>query len=180
MWRRWLKTKWRLRLSTLMLLIIIFGMAVALVLQQQREARLRSTLRSALRSASNANDEAIQVALNDPFDAKLIKAAPTGGTLGIVTVDPPIDAKLISGPTLGLLLQAIKRATRNGVLWDGIPIFVDQIGLQEVGRTMNSPVTVSSNAVPIRKALKDALDQLKLCYVVKDGWMLITSKESIP
>jgi hypothetical protein len=153
MWRRWLKTKRRLRLSTLMLLIIIFGMAVALVLQQQREARLRS----ALRSARNANEEAIRVALDQPF-----------------------DAKLIPGPTLALLLQEIKRVTRNGVLWDGIPIFVDPIGLQEAGRTMNSPVTVSSKAVPIRKALEDALGQLKLDYVVKDGWMLITSKESIP
>ena len=174
MWRRWLKTKRRLRLSTLMLLIIIFGMAVTLVLQQQREARLRS----ALRSASNANEEAIQVALDQPFDAKLIKATPTGGTLGIVALDQPFDAKLIPRPTLALLLQEIKRVTRNGVLWDGIPIVVDPIGLQEAGRTMNSPVTVSSKAVPIRKALKDALGQLKLLYTVKDGWLLITSDVS--
>jgi hypothetical protein len=162
MWRRWLKTKMRLRLSTLILLIIIFGMAVTLVLQQQGEARLRS----ALRSARNANEEAIRVALDQPFDAKLIPR-----------------------PTLALLLQEvkrvtrngeIKRVTRNGVLWDGIPIFVDPIGLQEAGVTMNSPVTVSSKAVPIRKALEDALGQLKLVYTVKDedGFLLITSKES--
>jgi hypothetical protein len=176
MWRRWLKTTRRLRLSTLMLLIIIFGMAVALVLQQQREARLRS----ALRSARNANEEAIRVALDQPFDAKLIKAKATGGALGIVALDQPFDAKLIPGPTLALLLREIKWVTRNGVLWDGIPIFVDPIGLQEAGQTMNSPVTVSSEVVPIRKALEDALGQLKLCYVVKDGWILITSKESIP
>ena len=53
MWRRWLKTKMRLRLSTLSLIIIIFGMAVTLVLQQQREARLRSALRSARNAASD-------------------------------------------------------------------------------------------------------------------------------
>jgi hypothetical protein len=176
MWRRWLKTKMRLRLSTLILLIFIFGMAVTLVLQQQREARLRS----ALRSARNANEEAIRVALDQPLDAKLIKATATGGALGIVALDQPLDAQLIPGPTLALLLQEIKRVTRNGVLWDGIPTFVDPTGLQEAGVTMNSPVTVSSKAVPIRKALEDALGQLKLVYVVKDGWMLITSKESIP
>ena len=168
MWRRWLKTKMRLRLSTLILLIIIFGMAVTLVLQQQREARLRSALRSARNAAS---DKAILMALDQPFDAKLIPR-----------------------PTLALLLQEIKRVTSNdwevtsngwvvtsnGGLWDGIPIYVDRIGLQEAGVTMNSPVTVSSKAVTIRKALQDALGQLKLCYTVKDGWMLITSKESIP
>ena len=163
MWRRWLKTKMRLRLSTLILLIIIFGMAVTLVLQQQREARLRSALRSARNAAS---DKAILMALDQPFDAKLIPR-----------------------PTLALLLQEIKRVTSNGDLWevtsngglwDGIPIYVDRIGLQEAGVTMNSPVTVSSKAVTIRKALQDALGQLKLVYFVKDGFMMITSKESIP
>ena len=161
MWRRWLKTKMRLRLSTLILLIIIFGMAVTLVLQQQMEARLRSALRSARNAAS---DKAILMALDQPFDAKLIPR-----------------------PTLALLLQEIKRVTSNGWvvtsnggLWDGIPIYVDRIGLQEAGVTMNSPVTVSSKAVTIRKALQDALGQLKLFYTVKDGWMLITAKESIP
>ena len=154
MWRRWLKTKMRLRLSTLILLIIIFGMAVTLVLQQQREARLRSALRSARNAAS---DKAILMALDQPFDAKLIPR-----------------------PTLALLLKEINRVTANGMLWDGIPIYVDPIGLQEAGVTMNSPVTVSSKAVPIRKALQDALGQLKLVYTVKDGLMMITSKESIP
>ena len=168
MWRRWLKTKMRLRLSTLILLIIIFGMAVTLVLQQQREARLRSALRSARNAAS---DKAILMALDQPFDAKLIPR-----------------------PTLALLLQEVKRVTSNGWavnsngwvvtsnggLWDGIPIYVDRIGLQEAGVTMNSPVTVSSKAVTIRKALQDALGQLKLVYTVKDGFMMITSKESIP
>jgi hypothetical protein len=174
MWRRWLKTMRRLRLSTLMLLIIILGMAVALVHQQQREARLQS----ALRSARNANEEAIRVALDQPFDATLVTATAPGGLIGIVALDQPFGAKRIPGPTLALLLREIKRETRNGVLPDGIPIYVDPIGLQEAGVTMNSPVTVSSKDVPIRKALADALGQLKLCYVVKDGWMLITSKES--
>src|SRR5262249_1940215 len=126
MWRRWLKTKMRLQLSTLILSIIIFGMAITLVLQQQREARLRSALRSARNAAS---DKAILMALDQAFDAKLIPR-----------------------PTLALLLQEIKRVTSNGGLseltsgwvvisngglWDGIPIYVDRIGLQEAGVTMN-------------------------------------------
>jgi hypothetical protein len=152
MWRNWLKARGRLRLSTLILLIIIFGMAVTLILQQRREARLRS----ALRSARNANEEAIRVALNQPLDLKLIP-------------------KL----TLALLLTEIKRVTRNGVLWDVIPFFVDPIGMQEAERSMNSPVTVSSQSVPIKEALDEALSQLKLDYVVRDGFLWITSKESI-
>ena len=156
MWRRWLKTKMRLRLSTLILLIIIFGMAIALVLQQKREARLRS----ALRSARSLNDEAIRVALNQPFEAKFLARNP------------------LASPTLDELLTEIKRLTRNGVLWNGVPIYVDPIGLQEAGVTMASSVTVSSKAMPIKEALEEALGQLKLDYVVRDGFLCISSKES--
>jgi hypothetical protein len=156
MWRRWLKTKVRLRLSTLILLIIIFGMAIALVLQQKREARLRS----ALRSARSLNDEAIRVALNQPFEAKFLARNPLAR--------PPLDQ----------LLTEIKRRTSNGVLWNGVPIYVDPIGLQEAGVTMASSVTVSSKAMPIKEALEEALGQLKLDYVVRDGFLCISSKES--
>ena len=156
MWRRWLKTKVRLRLSTLILLIIIFGMAVALILQQRREARLRS----ALRSARSLNDEAIRVALNRPFEARFLARNP------------------LASATLDQLLTEIKRLTRNGVLWNGVPIYVDPIGLQEAGVAMASSVTVSSKAMPIKEALEEALGQLKLDYVVRDGFLCISSKES--
>jgi hypothetical protein len=156
MWRRWLKTKVRLRLSTLILSIIIFGMAVALVLQQQREARLRS----ALRSARSLNDEAIRSALNRPFAARFLARNP------------------LASPTLDQLLTEIKRLTRNGVLWNGVPIYVDPSGLREAGVTMNSSVTVSSKAMPIKQALAEALAQLKLDYVVRDGYLRISSTEA--
>jgi hypothetical protein len=156
MWRRWLKSKVRLRLSTLILLIIVFGMAVALVLHQKREARLQS----ALRSARSLNDEAIRVALNRPFEAKFLARNP------------------LASPTLDELLTEIKRLTRNGVLWNGVPIYVDPIGLQEAGVTMASSLTMSSKAMPIKEALEKSLRQLKLDYVVRDEFLFISSKES--
>src|SRR5262245_18048167 len=147
MWRRLLKTKVRLRLSTLILLIIIFGMAVVLVLQQQKEARLRS----ALRSARSLNDEAIRVALKRPFEAKFLARNP------------------LASPTLEQLLTEIKPRTRNGVLWNGDPIYVHPIGLREVGVTMAPSVRISSKPMQIKEALEEALGQLKLDYVVRDG-----------
>ena len=156
MWQRWLKTKLRLRLSTLILLIIIFGMAAALVLQQKREARLRS----ALRSARSLNDEAIRAALDRPFRAKFLSRNP------------------LTSATLEQLLTEIKHGTRNGVLWNGIPVYVDPVGLQEAGRTMTSWVTLSSKTMLIKEALEESLGQLKLDYVVRDGFICISSKES--
>ena len=55
---------------------------------------------------------------------------------------------------------------------------MDPIGLQEAGVTMASSVTVSSKAMPIKEALEEALGQLKLDYVVRDGFLCISSKES--
>src|SRR6266481_3150342 len=92
MWQPWLKISWRLRLSTVILLTIILGMSLALVIQQRREARLRS----ALRAARSLNDEAIRVALDRPF---------------------VFDVKFLGSPMLSDVLGLIKARTTNGVLW---------------------------------------------------------------
>jgi hypothetical protein len=60
----WLKPRWRVRLSTLILVTIIVGMSVALVVFQRRQTRLLS----ALRSARSYYDEAIRLALGRRFD----------------------------------------------------------------------------------------------------------------
>ena len=116
--RPWANLGWRLRLSTLILLIIIFAMGLTIVIQQRREARLSN----ALRSAQNLNDEAIREAL-----------------------DQPIDWQPIGPQTLSSVLGFIRRragATVKGILWNGVPIYVDPVGLQEAEVTMSSPVTV--------------------------------------
>jgi hypothetical protein len=43
---------------------------------------------------------------------------------------------------------------------------------------MASSVTISPNAMPIKEALEESLGQLKLDYVVRDGFLWISSKES--
>ena len=156
--RPWANLRWRLRLSTLIFLNIILAMGLGLVIQQRREQQLLS----ALRAARSPNDEAIHKALDEPIDWQ----------------------KATGAQTLDSVLKHIKlKAGGNvkGVLWSGIPIYVDPIGLQEAGKSMNSPVTVPGTpkqASP-KAILEQVLAQLKLDYVVKDGFLMITSKESV-
>ncbi len=66
-------------------------------------------------------------------------------------------------------------------LTSGIPIYVDPIGLQEAEKSMTSPVRrpPSAEKLTLGKQLKIALDSLDLAYVVRDGFLMITSKASI-
>ena len=79
-----------------------------------------------------------------------------------------------------------ERAIR-GIYWQDrgvrvpihMPINVDPVGLQEVERTMSSPVVVPTRHQPIGKTLGEILDQIGLAYVIRDGELLITAKESL-
>jgi hypothetical protein len=165
--RPWAKIRWRLRLSTLIFLIIVFAMGLCLVIQQRREQRLLS----ALRAARSPKDEAILKTLDEPIDWQQATGAQT------------LDSVLLHIERKEFYVTTYDAGgNAKGVLWSGIPIYVDPIGLQEAGKSMNSPVTVPGTpklATP-KAILEQVLAQLKLCYTVKDGFLMITSKESDP
>ena len=152
MWRQWFLGWLRPRLTTLLLLTIIVGLSVTVVLQHDQETRLRS----ALRMARNASDEAIRLALDRQFIGSF--ATPT---------------------TLNGLLSGIRNRTRGGFMWQGVPIYVDPIGLEEAGKSMDSPVTISHRAGSLKDVLEEGLDSLGLDYVIRDGFMMVTSKDAI-
>jgi hypothetical protein len=71
------------------------------------------------------------------------------------------------------VLKYIKSATQ-GPKDNGIPIYVDPVGLDEAETTMNSPVTLDLEGVPLKTTLRLLLKQLGLTYTVKDGLLTIT------
>ncbi len=78
--------------------------------------------------------------------------------------------------TLEEILKYIQEVTRGP---DGriIPIYVDPIGLQEAEKSMTSTVKgVDLEGVRLETSLRLCLKQLELCYLVKDGLLLITSQ----
>jgi hypothetical protein len=75
------------------------------------------------------------------------------------------------------VLKYIKSATSTATD-NGIPIYVDPVGLQEADRTMTSPVRLDLEGVPLKMSLRLLLKQLGLTYTVKDGLLMITSEDS--
>jgi hypothetical protein len=75
-------------------------------------------------------------------------------------------------------LETVKTATKGEALPNGLPIYVDPVGLQEAERTMISEVTLVTAGKPLKDALRAALEPLGLTYVAKDGLVTITSLES--
>jgi RNA polymerase sigma factor (sigma-70 family) len=76
------------------------------------------------------------------------------------------------------VIAYIKQQTKGQELPDGIPIYVDPIGLNEAEKTMTSPVTMELKGVPLREALRLMLQQVGLSYSVRDGLLTISANDS--
>ena len=75
------------------------------------------------------------------------------------------------------VVKYVKSSTKGPAFADGIPIYVDPIGLSEADKSMASTVHgVEVEGVPLRTTLKLLLHQLDLTYVVRDGLLRITSQ----
>ena len=90
-----------------------------------------------------------------------------------------IDLSLPREPPLEDVNKIVRTATKSATFPEGIPIYVDPLGLQEAEKTMTSPVVFDVKDVPFRTSLALILKQLGLAYTVKDGLLSITSQESL-
>lgn len=61
---------------------------------------------------------------------------------------------------------------------NGIPMYVDPIGLQEAEKTTNSPVTLDVERIPLKTAIRLILEQVGMIYEVDSGVLRITSANS--
>jgi hypothetical protein len=89
-----------------------------------------------------------------------------------------IDMSFANETPLDDVLKYIKQATKSPTYPDGIPMYVDPIGLQEAEKSLTSTVSIDLKQVPLRTSLGLLLNQLGLAYRVKDGLLKITSEES--
>ncbi|MDG3006526.1 RNA polymerase sigma factor [Paludisphaera mucosa] len=97
---------------------------------------------------------------------KLIQAA----------LENPIDLDFPEGIDLEDLLKHVKKVTSSADD-DGIPFYVNPVGLGVTQQTMSSVrMTLISKEKPLGEALKGYLGTLNLGYVIKDGYVLIDSR----
>ena len=108
---------------------------------------------------------------------------PTSGDqknrLILAKLDEPISMSFNEETPLEDVLKYIKQATTTAT-YQGIPIYVDPIGLQEADKTMTSTVrNMDLEGVPLRVTLGLLLKQLDLEYVVKDGLLKIGNASTV-
>jgi hypothetical protein len=142
----------RIRLSTLLLLIVVAALVIGLYVQRSRETQLLADL--------SIYREPIQEGIYD-------------------ALDEPIALTYADGAPLDVVLKEIKqKTTKNPKLPRGIPIYVDPLGLQEAEKSMNSEVKrpPSADRLTLGEHLECLLDFLGLAYTTKDGFLMITSK----
>ena len=76
------------------------------------------------------------------------------------------------------VIKYVRTATTGPAFPDGIPIYLDPIGLQEAEKTETSPIRLDLSQIPLRTSLKLALKQLGMLYYLEDGLLKITSETS--
>ena len=68
----------------------------------------------------------------------------------------------------------IKKETCSSALPNGLPIYVDPVGLHAAEKTMTSPVQIELEGVPLATTFRLILKQLGLSYQLKDGLLTIS------
>lgn len=100
---------------------------------------------------------------------------------GVVDLmDRPLALTYADGEPLEQFLKDIKRcSTGQPKLPAGIPIYVDPIGLSEADKSMVSTVKrpPSDQRLTLREQLDRVLKPLGLEFVVREGFLMITSEE---
>jgi hypothetical protein len=91
-------------------------------------------------------------------------------------LEDKIDLRFEKTP-LEDVFKLIKSATRRGPNDRGIPIYVDPMGLQEAEKTLATPVSFTAKGEPLKSALDRLLKSMSLTYLVKDGWLMVTSRD---
>lgn len=78
------------------------------------------------------------------------------------------------------LVKFLRKTTVDGSDFpEGIPVYVDPIGLQDADKTMTSTFQMNLSGIPLATSLKLALAQLSLGYWVHpDGLLIITYQDS--
>ena len=96
----------------------------------------------------------------------------------LAKLDEPVSMSFNEEAPLEDVLKYIKAATTTPK-YQGIPIYVDPVGLQEAEKSMKSTVrNMDLEGVPLRRTLQLLLDQIDLAYFVQDGLLFITSKDA--
>ncbi len=156
---------------------------LAAVVQQTGESwpGVRVTLSTARPSLDAAPPELLplKMAIAGDTDSGPIDAHDDKSQKLIEKLGESVSMSFSEDTPLEDVLKYVKQATRSPAFPEGIPIYVDPIGLQEAEKSITSTVrNMDLVGIPLKVTLKLLLNQLDLTYKVKDGLLTITSNAS--
>jgi hypothetical protein len=93
-------------------------------------------------------------------------------------LEKPVDMHFANETPIEDVIKYVKSATSGTTLPQGLPIYIDPVGLQEAEKTMTSPVSIDLAKVPLGTSLDLLLGQLGLKYSVRGGVLRVTSQAS--
>jgi hypothetical protein len=150
-----MKSRMRIRLSTMLLLVVMLTLMVRLYVLKRSESKMQAML-------AGFRDTVAE---------------------GVVDLlDRPLALPYADGASLEQFLRTVKASsTLQPKLPAGIPIYVDPIGLSEADKTMTSTIKkpAGDQKLTLREHLKQALKPLGLDIMVRDRFLMITSEESV-
>ncbi len=94
-------------------------------------------------------------------------------------LEKPVSIVFRKPTALDDVLKSIKQVTSNDPFPNGVPIYLDPVGLQDAEKTLLLTITINAESIPLKDALAQVLAQLGLEYAVKDGVLIISSPSGI-
>ena len=95
----------------------------------------------------------------------------------LAKLDQPIAIPFEKPTPLVEIIKYVKHATADDSLPDGIPVYVDEVSLQEHDRTMDSPIRLNLEGVNLGRSLGLMVGQLDLAYAIQEGLMVIATPD---
>jgi hypothetical protein len=90
-----------------------------------------------------------------------------------------VDVPFATDTPLQEVIKFVRANTKCTSFPEGIPVYVDPVGLRETEKSLSATVRMELVQVPLQTSLKLLLKQLGLNYLVTDGLLKITSCESV-
>jgi cyanophycinase len=94
-------------------------------------------------------------------------------------LEEPVKMPFGNETPLSDVLGYLERATAKPPDDQGIKVLVIPAGLEEVERSLNSTIQVDLEGVPLKTTLRLLLDQLGLACAIRDGRLIIHSRQGI-
>ena len=134
---------------------------------------------SVVASAASGDDEQIARLQIARMSAALSRLDKNPKNIAVIKkLEEPMTLHFPTETPLEEVLKHVKDATKGA---DGkrLSIYVDPQALQEAEKTLESPVVIDLEDVPLRLSLRLVLKQLGLAYCVRDGVVMISTIEGI-